>query len=460
MFEALVREIAERFGLGDKANDLLSALLGVMFDERIGGLAGLLATFRQQGLGDLFDSWLGSAHPAAVPIRQLESVLGSGTLSGIADRLGVARGTIVAAVATMLPKLIAALTPNGRLPHTIPAGVSRYLDLPGATAGRTTRRTGAVAASAAGLDWGRAKWPLLALVVLSLGWCALNRQPGIDEPSRSGGGAPAVPGRADAPLATPTPTRQPELSLANDAGTISYSGTVGASTDRTRITDLLDGAVGPEHVDGDVGIDTSVRPAVWLAALGDLLPVFAAAPGATLDFKGTTITLGGSLSGTQRATVAGTLKDLFAGYTLNGLEPPAATASDDSHALRNLVPGKYDAAELVRALNAMAIEFDADSATIQHASLAVLEAEARALKNAPAGTRIEIGGHTDAAGNAANDLKLSESRAKAVRGNLIDLGVPADMLTAKGYGDTRPAASDATAQGRAGKRRVEFTVIE
>jgi uncharacterized protein YidB (DUF937 family) len=127
MFEALIRDAAKRFGLGDKANGLLAALLSTIFDERSGGIAGLFAKFREQGLGDLFGSWIGNAQPKPIEPQQLENVLGANVISGIADKLGMARGTAIAAVSAMLPELIGMLTPNGQLPTSIPSGVSSYL---------------------------------------------------------------------------------------------------------------------------------------------------------------------------------------------------------------------------------------------------------------------------------------------------------------------------------------------
>jgi outer membrane protein OmpA-like peptidoglycan-associated protein len=124
-----------------------------------------------------------------------------------------------------------------------------------------------------------------------------------------------------------------------------------------------------------------------------------------------------------------------------------------------LVPGKYTADELVRALNAMTIHFETGSANISSDSLDILGVAANALKSAPAGTRVEIGGHTDNTGDAAANLKLSEDRANAVRTKLVDLGVPADLLTSKGYGDTKPVADNSTDDGRAKNRRMEFTVV-
>jgi OOP family OmpA-OmpF porin len=56
--------------------------------------------------------------------------------------------------------------------------------------------------------------------------------------------------------------------------------------------------------------------------------------------------------------------------------------------------------------------------------------------------RIEIGGHTDTGGPAALNERLSQTRANTVRDFLISKGVPAQQVTAKGYGETRPLVND------------------
>jgi outer membrane protein OmpA-like peptidoglycan-associated protein len=132
--------------------------------------------------------------------------------------------------------------------------------------------------------------------------------------------------------------------------------------------------------------------------------------------------------------------------------------ADAKSALSALVPGKFSADDLVKALNLMAVHFDTGSATISADSLDVLTAAANALKAAPAGSKVEIGGYTDNTGDAAANLKLSDDRANAVRSKLVELGVSGDILVAKGYGDANPVADNATEDGRAKNRRMEFTV--
>ena len=69
-----------------------------------------------------------------------------------------------------------------------------------------------------------------------------------------------------------------------------------------------------------------------------------------------------------------------------------------------------------------------------------------------------IEGHTDNAGNAAANTKLSQQRANAVRNYIIKkFKIEPSRLTAKGYGPTKPVASNATKEGREQNRRIEAT---
>lgn len=71
---------------------------------------------------------------------------------------------------------------------------------------------------------------------------------------------------------------------------------------------------------------------------------------------------------------------------------------------------------------------------------------------------IEVQGHTDNVGNYDYNVDLSQRRAQAVMAYLVDAGVNADHMTAKGYGPDRPIADNDTKQGQALNRRVEFNI--
>jgi outer membrane protein OmpA-like peptidoglycan-associated protein len=74
------------------------------------------------------------------------------------------------------------------------------------------------------------------------------------------------------------------------------------------------------------------------------------------------------------------------------------------------------------------------------------------------GLTLEIDGYTDSRGGDEFNQTLSEERASSVRDYLAAQGVPADSITAKGFGKTNPVASNDTAQGRQQNRRVELVV--
>jgi outer membrane protein OmpA-like peptidoglycan-associated protein len=74
------------------------------------------------------------------------------------------------------------------------------------------------------------------------------------------------------------------------------------------------------------------------------------------------------------------------------------------------------------------------------------------------GLTLQIEGHTDSVGSDEFNQSLSEQRAGSVRDFLIDQGVLASSITAKGFGKTQPIASNDTAEGRQHNRRVEIVV--
>lgn len=73
--------------------------------------------------------------------------------------------------------------------------------------------------------------------------------------------------------------------------------------------------------------------------------------------------------------------------------------------------------------------------------------------------RIEISGHTDNTGSEQSNQLLSEKRAEIVRNFLINLGISADRIEAKGFGQHRPIASNLTEEGRQQNRRTELKII-
>ena len=97
---------------------------------------------------------------------------------------------------------------------------------------------------------------------------------------------------------------------------------------------------------------------------------------------------------------------------------------------------------------------------IDPSSEAVLTEVRDVIAQHPEITLIEIQGHTDDVGDEGFNQRLSQKRAEAVRDWLIKAGIAADRLTAKGFGEAKPAVPNTTAEGRSKNRRVEFAILK
>lgn len=362
----LIRELAQRFGLGDRAAPLVSAFLAFLTDGNSGGIDGFLDQFRRAGLGDHVTSWLGRGPNAELSPDQLEGAIGRERVDRIAVAAGTSLSSVRPALAFLVPRAIDLITPDGIIPATLPVDVAGFArigaaarDMTGSapsSIGASRRRTAAAVGAEAGGFGLHRLIPLLALLLISfLGWQLLGRRAGVQ--------------RQGEQTATVTDSVYTEPAAPADP----------------------------------VATPTSPAP------------------------------------GNRRAAVAAAMQ----------------RATDALAALR---PG-YSARDLVSALNLNIINFTSGSAEIPVESRDVLDRSARAIRGAPPGTVLEVGGHTDSTGSAAANERLSMRRAAAVRAYLVEQGVNASALQGRGYGWTNPIADNGTDAGRFRNRRIEFTVV-
>lgn len=103
------------------------------------------------------------------------------------------------------------------------------------------------------------------------------------------------------------------------------------------------------------------------------------------------------------------------------------------------------------------INFDFDSDKITNTAETKIKEFADLMKSYP-NSKGRISAHTDSKGSAKYNQKLSEKRAAAAVQALETFGISKDRLTATGYGETMPAASNDTEEGRAANRRVEGSI--
>ena len=153
--------------------------------------------------------------------------------------------------------------------------------------------------------------------------------------------------------------------------------------------------------------------------------------------------------GTERANAATGQKQVFR----NGYWLPA----------RDFIVSKDEcAANTDGIMKGATINFVTGSDRLGPRAVRVINQLAATLSHCLAGRvlSVEVGGHTDSQGNDDANMDLSVRRASAVLSALADRGVPQDLMTAKGYGETLPVADNNTAEGRAQNRRTTFIWFE
>ena len=270
---------------------------------------------------------------------------------------------------------------------------------------------------------------------------------------------------ASQPAAAPAPTKDSQLTFAVDAaGKPTLTGTVGSEAEKATLLDSLTKKFGADHFTANIAVDPDTKPADWLSHLDDLLPLLAL-PGAEVKVDGAHIELSGTAADAKLGWLD-RLKSLFgASFQIGSFNMDQAVA-DATQTFRSAIKGllapdsSCAAADVVKVLNLQVINFASASAHVPVSAVEDLRQSAQVLMacshNGKA-AKLEVAGYSENVGGAEANLQLSKKRAESVRAFLIKTGVPADSLTAQGYGDVRPVASNDTASGRFANRRIEFT---
>ena len=105
------------------------------------------------------------------------------------------------------------------------------------------------------------------------------------------------------------------------------------------------------------------------------------------------------------------------------------------------------------------VYFDRGTAVLQQESFPELETVIDMMNENP-NVRIELAGHTDNQGNSKLNIQLSQERVDVVKRYLTEQGIDGKRIRGKGYGGTRPVASNASEETRKLNRRVEFTIVK
>jgi OOP family OmpA-OmpF porin len=223
------------------------------------------------------------------------------------------------------------------------------------------------------------------------------------------------------------------------------SGTVPDEATRQVILQRAREVYGADRVVDQLGIGPVVAPPNWSQYVQRMIsPNLKQVSRGELAVSGNTIDLKGEVGNEalRQQVVSEMSTQLNPTYTVrNGLRVSSGEQVVLDNALANRV-----------------VEFESGSATLTPKGRAVLDEMVAALKTLPAGRKVQVIGHTDGLGARDANIALSAARADTVKGYLVGKQIPEAMLETSGAGPDRPVASNATAEGRARNRRIEFRV--
>ena len=228
----------------------------------------------------------------------------------------------------------------------------------------------------------------------------------------------------DDQLTLEAPTVEAAVEFSVDQGVVTLTGTVASEEQRQQVLDAAAAMFGAGNVVDELVVG---------------------------DVNGDSLLLTGRVPASRQAEVQAGMADLADTLGLDLVdEVEYAELTGDQAALQE---------ELDTALADVVINFASGSAVIPADGRAQLDSLVPLLTDVPEGTLVAVEGFTDSQGDAAANQRLSEARAQAVVDYLVSQGVSPDVLRASGNGESRPVASNDTAEGRAQNRRIEFNVV-
>ena len=424
MFESIIDGAKEKFGIGgDKAGGLLAAVLGMISDPASGGFGGFIDKFKNAGMGDLVSSWIGTGDSQPMTSEQVTAALGDKTIDSVAKTAGIDGSTAATAMAGMIPQVVDSLTPDGNMPDE-----SGLLD----------KISGFMS------DWGGA---IGGAVVGGIGAAA----------AMAGGAADKVGDAAGATIGKGKEVLSGGIDAAGDAAGATYdkgkeilSGGVGAAGDVAGAArDKVSGAIGSvgNALDIDSGGGSFLK---WLIPL--LLLIGVIALGWMFLGRGTTPATNSnantSRSNTNMTNTASTVNTNA--NTGDAVRKLSEVALPDGTKLQAYPGGIED--QLVKFIQSDEFKnatpellkekwFNFDDLNFKFGTTELAPESKHQLDNVTAilkafpTVKIKIGGYTDKKGDDAGNLKLSDTRAKAVQAALQKEGVGAQVPEAEGYGE-------------------------
>ena len=120
LFDQVVKGLTQKFmgGGSGTQNPLFDIVSSLLTDPKTGGLNGLVDAFKNKGMNDIMSSWISTGKNLPISPDQILQVLGSGQIQQYAKQAGASSEDITGGLASLLPKLIDQLTPQGKIPES------------------------------------------------------------------------------------------------------------------------------------------------------------------------------------------------------------------------------------------------------------------------------------------------------------------------------------------------------
>jgi uncharacterized protein YidB (DUF937 family) len=119
--------VLNNLGAGNQGQSTGLLTVAMSMLQQHGGLSGVLETFRQNGMAQHVESWVGNGPNMAISSEQVQQVFGNSAIGDAASQLGQSHSQASAALAQLLPELVNHLTPQGQVPSNIEDVLSKAL---------------------------------------------------------------------------------------------------------------------------------------------------------------------------------------------------------------------------------------------------------------------------------------------------------------------------------------------
>ncbi len=423
MFDSIIKEAQEKFGLGDKAGSLLASLLGLIVNPENGGFSGFIERFKNAGLGNLAQSWVTTGDNTPISNEQLESALGEDTINSVAEQTGVEKATATSALGLMTPHVVDSLTPDGEIPDE---------------AGLISRITGFLS------NYGG------AIGGAVLGGLGIGGAFASGAADKVGDAAGATPGAGKAVVGKGAEVVGDAAGATADAGKKAVNAvgdTVGGAMNK--VGDVFDG-------DGDGGgilkwliplllLGLLIVLGYWFCGKSQVPPTPTPTPtpkNANANVNKGNVNANANKGNTNTAAVNVATTDADRKLTEvslpDGTKLQAYPGGIEDQLIKFIQSDDYKngTAETLKDkwFNFDDLNFKVGSSELVPESKRQLDNIMVILKAFPA-VKLKIGGYTDKTGDDAKNKKLSDDRAKSVKAALEKAGVGAQVPEAEGYGE-------------------------